>query len=710
MRALPCSSTVRPGNLATLALTLTLVTTLCTSSDATAQPGSGSLQNGGYETIPGGTCSTSVLPSIAGNLVVAAGLFASQAIQVQLFTLGGQQSTVGSVSTSGNGQALAFADGYLLSASAGSNTVASYEVRTSSGGGVDLRLADEKPSGGGNPASMIVLPRRTASGAAAPADRDIVVEADPSTSEIYVFELQNGEWEPVKKYPQAQNSAPIHLDQASIDLVPILFPGQSNAPDDTQRASGAMARSASNEETAPQSVVGVAFSGSNEVGLFAADEDGSLTPIQPRVQLGARPRVVRLSPEGDFVYVALAMPTAQQPNLEDEIRAFRVGQDGKLTLESTTPAGFFLTDFRVFPRGLAAATVNANGRNEIRVFRRQGASLSLDRSLATSPPGQAPSSQQISIARGCGAVESTRILVTEFQASRLGSLLYTPGQPAATPCVTLNQGRFEVRVDWSVPAENRSGVATATAITGDTGYFWFFDPANVELVVKVLDGRSINGNFWVYYGALTDVRYTITITDRQTGSVRTYVNPAGNQASAADIDAFEGSGSASSLVDLGKSAPPALAEGGSLSAWLASLDVAAPGDSWTSSTSSFRHDAPDPAAASSATCAATSTALCLTQGRFEVRVDWSAPGQGGDGNAVPLSADTGYFWFFDAANVELIIKVLDARVINGKFWVYYGALSDVEYTITVTDTVTGSQKTYFNPSGTLGSGADTDAF
>ena len=87
-----------------------------------------------------------------------------------------------------------------------------------------------------------------------------------------------------------------------------------------------------------------------------------------------------------------------------------------------------------------------------------------------------------------------------------------------------------------------------------------------------------------------------------------------------------------------------------------------------------------------------------------------APGQGGDGNAVPLSADTGYFWFFDAANVELIVKVLDARVINGKFWVYYGALSDVEYTITVTDTVTGAQKTYFNPSGNLGSGADTSAF
>ena len=94
-----------------------------------------------------------------------------------------------------------------------------------------------------------------------------------------------------------------------------------------------------------------------------------------------------------------------------------------------------------------------------------------------------------------------------------------------------------------------------------------------------------------------------------------------------------------------------------------------------------------------------------------MRVDWSAPGgDSGTGNAVALSTDTGYFWFFDDANVELIVKVLDARVINGKFWVFYGALSDVEYTITVTDTETGAQKTYSNPAGTLGSGSDTSAF
>lgn len=50
------------------------------------------------------------------------------------------------------------------------------------------------------------------------------------------------------------------------------------------------------------------------------------------------------------------------------------------------------------------------------------------------------------------------------------------------------------------------------------------------------------------------------------------------------------------------------------------------------------------------------------------------------------------------------------RAVNSHFWVFYGALSDVEYTITVTDMLTGAMKTYFNPQGRLASVADTSAF
>ena len=110
------------------------------------------------------------------------------------------------------------------------------------------------------------------------------------------------------------------------------------------------------------------------------------------------------------------------------------------------------------------------------------------------------------------------------------------------------------------------------------------------------------------------------------------------------------------------------------------------------------------------TCTVGPNTLCLAGGRFRVQVNWQSPTGSGVGNAVTMSADTGHFWFFNAANVELVVKVLDARAVNGKFWVFYGALSDVQYTITVTDTATGAVKTYNNTQGNLASVADTAAF
>jgi hypothetical protein len=58
----------------------------------------------------------------------------------------------------------------------------------------------------------------------------------------------------------------------------------------------------------------------------------------------------------------------------------------------------------------------------------------------------------------------------------------------------------------------------------------------------VLDGRAINDNFWVFYGALSNVEYTISVTDLTTSSVHQYANPQGNLASVADTAAFNAAG------------------------------------------------------------------------------------------------------------------------------------------------------------------------
>ena len=113
----------------------------------------------------------------------------------------------------------------------------------------------------------------------------------------------------------------------------------------------------------------------------------------------------------------------------------------------------------------------------------------------------------------------------------------------------------------------------------------------------------------------------------------------------------------------------------------------------------------------SQTCETDGATHCLNGGRFQVRVSWrDFADNTGVGQAVSLTDDTGYFWFFSEDNVELGIKVLDASVINQRHWVFYGALSNVEYDITVTDTQTGQVRTYTNPSGSFGGVGDTDAF
>ncbi len=111
-------------------------------------------------------------------------------------------------------------------------------------------------------------------------------------------------------------------------------------------------------------------------------------------------------------------------------------------------------------------------------------------------------------------------------------------------------------------------------------------------------------------------------------------------------------------------------------------------------------------------CATDANSLCLNSGRFKVQATFRPP-QSASPQAAPalgITSDSGAFSFFSANNLELLVKVLDGRAFNGKFWVFIGSGSGVEYTVTVTDTTTGAVKTYFNPSGTLMSTADVLAF
>jgi len=186
------------------------------------------------------------------------------------------------------------------------------------------------------------------------------------------------------------------------------------------------------------------------------------------------------------------------------------------------------------------------------------------------------------------------------------------------------------------------------------------------------------GNLWVFHTALTDLSYTLTVRDTHTGRVRIYDSEKLLSAIAcgeADTRAFDGACAAQTL-----SAP--LSEAG-----LAAIS------------------APE---------------LTVLGGRFRATVRATDPrtGRTVEGEAVPRADGFGYFslpgFTGDPSFPEVFVKMTDATALpGGYFWVFHTGLTDVEYTLTVTDQVTRASKTYRRgaPDGAeLCGQADTSAF
>lgn len=113
-------------------------------------------------------------------------------------------------------------------------------------------------------------------------------------------------------------------------------------------------------------------------------------------------------------------------------------------------------------------------------------------------------------------------------------------------------------------------------------------------------------------------------------------------------------------------------------------------------------------------CVEDAHTLCLNNDRFRVEVDWRiASGATGVGTVVPVTSDdSGLLWFFNENNWEMLIKVLNAcNSANPRYWVFFAATTNVQYTVTVTDTQSGAVKVYFNPLNTPSPAVtDTGAF
>ncbi|MEM9290997.1 MAG: PKD domain-containing protein [Acidobacteriota bacterium] len=287
------------------------------------------------------------------------------------------------------------------------------------------------------------------------------------------------------------------------------------------------------------------------------------------------------------------------------------------------------------------------------------------------------------------------------------------------PCVEdantlcLRNDRFQVAAEF----DNGGSVARAVPKDDQNGLFWFFSANNLEIGVKIL-GPDTQGYYWVFHGSLTSFDYDLIITDTFTGLQKTFHKPENSYCGGRDLQAFE------DQMLLGPGAPEASRSGGVLldanrylSSGLSSglNSELSSGLTYELGTELTRAPMPigpfsvDPEGLTAGpgqnltSCTANSTTLCLQTQRFQVRVLRSGVPQ----SAVGLTADTGSFWFFTADNTEVVVKVLEYL---GDYWVFYGSLTDRDYSLEITDTVTGTTATYNNALGNYCGGVDFTTF
>jgi hypothetical protein len=109
--------------------------------------------------------------------------------------------------------------------------------------------------------------------------------------------------------------------------------------------------------------------------------------------------------------------------------------------------------------------------------------------------------------------------------------------------VELHNGSFVAEAEWiGGPAAGEK--LQAVTQSKESGYFWSFDSANVELTLKALDGGQVNERIWVFLAPMTSLGVQVTVYDARSGCTppqcpsKTYTLEPGQPDTQFDVDAF----------------------------------------------------------------------------------------------------------------------------------------------------------------------------
>ncbi len=125
-----------------------------------------------------------------------------------------------------------------------------------------------------------------------------------------------------------------------------------------------------------------------------------------------------------------------------------------------------------------------------------------------------------------GGAYPVTLTVTNASGSTMSSQMV-----AVTPDTTLRLNAahsFDITLSARDPRTGGTGFGKALPQNDIYGIFSIpsltFNAANPEVIVKIVDASGIGQDYWVFFSALTDLQYTLSVKENATGRVKTYQN------------------------------------------------------------------------------------------------------------------------------------------------------------------------------------------
>ena len=251
--------------------------------------------------------------------------------------------------------------------------------------------------------------------------------------------------------------------------------------------------------------------------------------------------------------------------------------------------------------------------------------------------------------------------------------------------------RFIVDAGWRNASTGETGKGTVLKRGTNFGVF-SLGSGHADLLIRMTKtGQEVR----LLYGQLTNLQISISVTDTKKGGTMRFSNGPNNCGAVRQIAGALTAGltveAEDDLFDLLNPQTVDFAKSGS--GIPEDLDLAG-------QTFSDQHE--------TGTCKATPTRLCLHDKRFTAELTWRDPTTGATGTAkaTKTTDNSGTFAFKAANGADVAVKAVEtdrARII-------WGSLTSFEFTLKVTDTLSGQVKTYTNPAGTFCGGVDEEGF